>query len=580
MSGNTFEMINIGRLRMNEYNIRKFEANMTSQRQSRFDELVASITAVGILEPLVVRPAGDGFEIIAGERRYRAATISGLTELPCMIRTASDIEAFDLMVIENLQRDDLTPFETATAFHLYMDKHGRSADAVADLSLRTGVPVHAIRRMVRLLDLPPEILKSWRDGDITQTHAELLTRVGDAATASELLALCLRSKLSTRELAERIGATACDLERGFFDKHECLSCPDNTSVQSGLFADITPGGKCSNPGCFEEKQGAFFTQNWSASKTAKLFGTCGFRFGHRLGSDFRWITDNTDTSDRCKTCETFVSVLRLTGAVVSGYSRTCIGPAACFDELYTNKSETAPEIKEPEPAPETSVTDLPPVPAPVADLKKTAPSAPVKAPEKKPAAAPETGPVFDSSRGEKARKSFILRGLMSADTGILSQRLILLALAQQSLAARMQLSSGHGLPSAIGEKLAEAIFEINAEQLPEVMHEVAVSAIMSSADSMPEIWKYAADRFGIDVSRDWYFTETYLMGLNKSEIIRIGEEPGVGIWVDPLAVAYRQDKYAGKALMSLKKEELIDIIMKSGAALTGRVPAEVIGKRI
>jgi ParB family transcriptional regulator, chromosome partitioning protein len=586
MSNSRFEMIHISKLRMNEFNVRKFEANMTPQRQARFDELVASITAVGILEPLVVRQCGVEFEIIAGERRYRAAKIiadaatGGPDLVPCMIRVATDVEAFDLMVIENLQRDDLTPFETAMAFQLYFDKHGRSVDSVADLSLRTGIPVHAIRRLVRLLELPPEIVKAWRDGDITQTHAELLTRVGDAVTAAELLARCLRSKLSTRELAERIGATACDLERGFFDKTECLSCPDNTSVQSGLFSDITPGGKCSNPGCFEEKQAGYFTANWPNSKPAQMFGTCGFRFGHRLGPDYRWMLEHQESADRCKSCEAFISVLRLTGAVVSGYSRTCIGPRTCFDELYSKKQEPVITVDEPveqlEPDAIDKQTALPPA---AAEKKKSeVPPIQAKAPAKKTEPLTDSGPVYDFSRGERARKAFILRRLQSADSGILSQRLLMLALAQQSLAARMALST-YGVPGTTGVKLAEAIFEIHADSLPEAMHDAAVSAVMSGADSLPEVWQFAADRFGVDIPHEWDLCEAYLTGLNKSEIIRIGEEPGVGVWVDPAAVAYRQDKYKGKALMALKKEELIDIVLNSGATLVGRVPAEVIGKR-
>jgi hypothetical protein len=223
---------------------------------------------------------------------------------------------------------------------------------------------------------------------------------------------------------------------------------------------------------------------------------------------------------------------------------------------------------------------MPNTPAPAGDIEKPTASTPSPAePATKKAVKPaETGPVFDSVRGEKARKAFVLRSLMSADTGVLSHRLVLLALAQQSPAARMHLAE-HGVPGTTGEKLAEAIFDINADHLPEALHEAAVSVIMSGADSTPETWKYVADRFGIDISSSWCFTETYLTGLNKNEIIKIGEEPGVGIWVDPAAVTYRQDKYAGKALMALKKEDLIDIILNSGAALIGRVPAEVLGKR-
>jgi hypothetical protein len=138
----------------------------------------------------------------------------------------------------------------------------------------------------------------------------------------------------------------------------------------------------------------------------------------------------------------------------------------------------------------------------------------------------------------------------------------------------------YGIPSTATElKIAEAIFELHPDQLISATHEATVACIMGDGDNNTGIWSFVAGRFGIDVAHEWSITEIYLAGLNKSEIVRIGEEPGVGVWVDPAAVTYRQEKYKGKALMSLKKEELIDIIMKSGAELAGRVPQEVLGKK-
>jgi ParB/RepB/Spo0J family partition protein len=583
---NTFKMIPINRLEMNDYNIRRFEDNMTPQRQARFDELTESIRSVGILEPLIVRPNGfDKFEIIAGERRYRSAkTVAAddaAYEVPCMIRDVNEVDAFDLMLVENLQRDDLTPFETATAFREYMTRHANTTGAVSDLSLRTGIPVHAIRRMVRLLDLPSEVLSAWRDGILSQSHAELFTRVGDSGQISELLALCLRMKLSTRDLAERIGAIACELDRGFFDKTDCQTCPDNTSVQSGLFSDIVPAGKCGNPKCFEEKQAAFLTAYWSHSKAAKMFGTCGFRFGHRLEPEHRELRDNEQVADRCLDCDAFISVLRTTGAVVSGYSRTCVGPRPCFDALYREEPAPEPDTKETieEPSgqdPPAGETSPPPT---AAAPTKTAPkpAAAAKLEPKKPAAT-DSGPVYDAARGERARRAFIKDRLMNTGAETISYRLGLLALTLYSASARNYMCDLLGLGNgAVATKIAEAIFEIPGDDLYSTMRCAATASII--ADPTPDVWQFAADRFGIELEHDWAFTETYLSGLNKSEIVRIGEEPGVGIWTDGKAIEYREQHHHGKALMALKKEELIDIIINSGAELIGRVPQEIIGKR-
>lgn len=301
----TFQTIPLSQLVPNDYNARRF-AEMTPQRRARFEELVDSIHRKGILEPILVRILEDDkFEVIAGERRYRAA-LQVVTEdekdpadylVPCMVHEIDADAAFDMMVIENLQRENLTPFELASSFQQYLQRHGNSTESVGELSFRTGIPTHAIRRQVRLLHLSTEIITAWKEGIITQSHAELFTRIGDQHQALELLAACQRNKLTVRELAERIGSAAPDLDRGFFDKSECQHCHYNTTVQSGLFNDLTPSGKCGNSTCFEEKQSAFLQENWDKSKPAVQFGTRGFRFGHRI--DQVEQLGSHDTADRC-----------------------------------------------------------------------------------------------------------------------------------------------------------------------------------------------------------------------------------------------------------------------------------------
>jgi ParB family chromosome partitioning protein len=589
--GAFFAEISLDRLAPNDYNARRFQENMTPQRQARFEELVASVRKKGILEPLLVRSLdGERFEVIAGERRYRAALLAAEAWetaadylVPCMVRNVGDDEAFDLMVIENLHREDLTPFETARAFQDYLKRHGNTPEAVSDLAGRTGLPAHAIRRQVRLLDLPPEVLTSWRDGALSQSHVELFTRLADHAQALELLTLCLRLKLSTRELAERISAISPDIDKGFFDKAECLACGFNTSVQCGLFSDSAPGGKCGNATCFEDKQAAFLSENWLHSKAAEKFGTRGFRFGHRLAQEHREPITAPETAGRCLECDQFVSVLRLTGAVVSGYDRTCVGPRTCFEELYRNTPPSPAASPEPKTAPE---------PAPEQKGHAKQDPAPATSKSAKPAASPatkkttpptESGPVFSAPRGEKFREAFLkeaiperIKGL--TPTGPHSTRLWLLVLAIASPAVRSNLIAGLGLDRYIHvEDLAEKIFEVPLEQLGPELQGAVISHLISSPVPA-DVRAIVARQLEISLSRDWILGKDYLESLSKGEIVRVGEEPGVDIWSDDKLKAYKKDKYKGKALLSLKKEELIDLILNSGVELKGRVPAEVLGK--
>lgn len=605
-------------LQPNAYNARRFKENMTPQRQARFWELVASVREKGILEPLLVRmiSADAGFEIIAGERRYRAAchVIEELGispesyEVPCMIHDLDDDEAFDLMLIENLQREDLSPFEIATSFRDYLDKHGNTPDAVADLSARTGIPAHAIRRQVRIIALPEAIRAAWREGKITQSHAEHFTRLDDEAQALELLEVCLRGKLTVRELAERIGALAIDLDKGFFDQAGCQLCAYNTSVQSGLFADLTPAGKCGGPSCFEDKQGDFLGENWHKSKAHEKFGTNTFRFGHRLEGAVESI-NNRETAARCLACDAFASIVRLTGAIVSGYDRACIGPRACFEELYcqttiiypteedalaASREHLEPALSDddtpindvngcgrgreecPEDGPASEVTkeeikDLANTLAAVRDKKEATPPPPE-----------ETAPVYNAQRGERARKEFIREVLPKAiwsdgQTFGHQLRLALAALPISSPAARTHLSArlGHSNNDKI-DKLVKKIFEIPINEVLEALLQTAIASVLNDL-TMPAVWDLVAERFGVNVAMDWSLNDSYLNNLTKSEIVRIGEE--VGIWKDELVEAWRQKHYAGKALLALEKMQLIDCILNSGADLAGRVPAEVLGRK-
>lgn len=589
-----FALLPLAALQLNDYNARRFTENMTPQRQARFNELVESVRTMGVLEPLLVREvAAQHYEIIAGERRYRAAlrvvvdcaetggAAAGEYQVPCMVHEIDADQAFDLMVIENLQREDLSPFETATAFKAYLDRHGNSPAAANDLALRTGIPTHAIRRQVRMLELPEQLLAAWRTDTISLSHIELFTRVGDPEQVLELFETCKRLKLTTRELADRICASTPDLERGFFDKSDCLACQYNSAIQSGLFADILQPGKCSCPACFEIKQGAFLDEHWQESKLAQMYGTHGYRFSHRLSQDFREPIMWSEPAERCKDCDSCVSVLRLNGVVVSGYTRTCVGPRVCFEELYRSAPAAAAvgQVEKPEEAAGQSENENE-----NAENMNENPNQPPE-PPKKPAAPPEpTGPVFVAHRGEKFREIFFKEALatrindLPAD-GPQLQRLLLTAITLSCMAVRDDMAARLGLDKfATAKDYPSKIFLIPADDLPGELRSASLAWAIDSV-TVPAVRQFIAEQLGIDLSLEWSMTQNYLQSLDKSEIVRVGEEPGVEIWREEKAATYRQAKYKGKALRSLKKEELIDIILGSGAELTGLVPAEVLGKK-
>jgi ParB family transcriptional regulator, chromosome partitioning protein len=155
-------------------------------------ELGASIAKHGILQPIVVRPVGDGYQIVAGERRWRAAQKAQLHDIPAIIRNFDDAETLEIALIENIQRQDLNPIEEAETYRRLCDEFGHSASALADL-------VHKSRshvaNMMRLLELPPAIRDLVIEGRLSMGHARALLGSDDAL---RLAMIVIKQGLSVR----------------------------------------------------------------------------------------------------------------------------------------------------------------------------------------------------------------------------------------------------------------------------------------------------------------------------------------------------------------------------------------------
>jgi ParB family transcriptional regulator, chromosome partitioning protein len=166
--------------------IEQLDPNPNQPRQVMGDlsELIASIAEKGIIEPLVVRPRGERFQIIAGERRYQAAVQAGLHELPVVIRDVDDTEMLELALIENLQRKDLTPFEEAEALHGLADSCGYTHE---DLARRLGKSRTSVTESLALNGMPEEVRNLCRLADISSKS--LLLQVVRQDTPEKMTAL-------------------------------------------------------------------------------------------------------------------------------------------------------------------------------------------------------------------------------------------------------------------------------------------------------------------------------------------------------------------------------------------------------
>jgi ParB family chromosome partitioning protein len=178
------------------------------QPRDTFDEqalgaLADSIREVGLLQPVLVRPAGDGFELIAGERRWRAAQRVGLQAIPALVRETDDNTALEQALVENLQRDDLNPLEEAGAYQQLIEDFHLTHEQVA---ARMGKSRAAISNTLRLLQLPPSIQRAVREGQLTMGHARALLGTPDRAFQEALARRITKEDLSVRQVEEAVRA--------------------------------------------------------------------------------------------------------------------------------------------------------------------------------------------------------------------------------------------------------------------------------------------------------------------------------------------------------------------------------------
>jgi ParB family transcriptional regulator, chromosome partitioning protein len=178
------------------------------QPRTRFDDeaiqaLAASIREVGILQPVVVRRSGGGYELIAGERRLRAAKLAGLATVPVVLRDTDDSDTLREALIENIHREDLGPIELAEAFRELLEELGLKQEELAE---RVGVSRSQIANTIRLLQLPLDVQQQLTDRKIQAGHARALLSLGDPATQSSLSLRVVAEDLSVREVEELVRA--------------------------------------------------------------------------------------------------------------------------------------------------------------------------------------------------------------------------------------------------------------------------------------------------------------------------------------------------------------------------------------
>jgi len=251
------EFLPVAKVSESKSNPRKSFGDMT--------ELIESVRTKGVLVPVLCRPSADGWDLVFGARRLRAAQAAGLAEIPAMVREMTDREVLEVQVIENLQRADVHPLEEAEGFKALHEQYGV---AVEELAAKTGKSTAFVRNRLKLCSLHPSAKEAFFSGAINASVAQLLARMPEQLqekAASELLNFPNGTEpVSHRRALDFIQSRyMLSLTEAPFDVTDatlhpeagaCSTCPKRTGNQRELFSDVASEDVCTDPDCFAEKK--------------------------------------------------------------------------------------------------------------------------------------------------------------------------------------------------------------------------------------------------------------------------------------------------------------------------------------
>lgn len=507
-------------------------------------ELTDSVRANGIIQPILVRPVGpDAYEIVAGERRWRAAreAFGNDCEIPVLVRDLSDEEAETAALVENTARANMSATEEARRAQLLMRRHDNDREEVA----RTlGWSQKKLDSRLALTNLVPEVTTALDERKIALGHAELLAAAPREKQASTLQKI-IEHNLSVAFVRSALLKAAQDLGRAIFDKSECANCPSNSDRQSALFSEAIESGHCTNETCYTAKSETALSAKCDALRdevqTIRIV---------RLGEshDTRAITASgnlgvgEEQAKACRGCANFgATVSALPDSMGRVVSDLCFDGACHAGKVTAHLRATTPQ--------KTVVAK---------------PAAKGKTPNK--ASATNTSNEVPSN--VKMYRVAQWRTFAACEIG---------ANPHHAAALMLALIASHNASTFSGSKAVEAIGAIaertgnfaqhfsalktaSPEQHRDVATQTAVSALATVSENVLVDVMRAID---LDLSRHWTINAEFLGLLTKSGIEALASEIGLA--------AHMGDAY--KKAVSGKKAEVIAALLKAeGFDFGGIVP--------
>ncbi len=554
-----------------EINLREIRCNPRNPRKNfeglKFDELVESVRQKGVIEPIIIRPLPVSktkykYEVVAGDRRLKARELIAelkkdvQAKIPAVIRDLTDEQAFDLMIIENLQREDLTPFEEAWGFKEYYLEKGKGS--IPELATRIGKSAGYIRRKIAVLSLPPYVLKAWEKEEISFSHLEELRRLKSKEAVKEAFDYATGARFgmgvdgmaSKRQLKEHIDNAAPSLKDALFDleKQGCTTCGQNSDVQQELWkVGGMEGIHCLDKNCFKQKQNNHLQANWKQSKYRRRHGTNGFRFREDLQHGEFWSFEyGPRPIKKCKECPKFVTLLHVDGKIETG--QVCIGDEKCFETVQrSSRFMEAAVVRE----------------------------------EKKKQEGPRVYWHGEYFREEFLKKRLPEKYLLFGHADIKMARMALFAFVKLDNEILIFMAKIIKFKEHYEDKkLFERIAKMELEEIQELTQQCALLIIMRRQYPVTCAGRLAvAAHLGIDLAKEFAVTQDYLEHKTIWEMLEFGEKSGIFKSKKVQDYMVKTLKKKPEQFSNCKKTELIDVFLESGVNLIGKVPAEILPAR-
>lgn len=510
-------------------------------------ELTNSVREQGIIQPILVRPLNDGFQIIAGERRYRAvlAAFGEDSEIPAYIREMTDAEADAAALVENVQRANMSPTEEAAAAAKMVGRLNGDRDEAARL---LGWSRATIDKRLALMNCSASVRTALNERTISLGHAELLAALAKE-TQDKLLPVIVKEKKTVAELKGTIEQAASKLENAIFDKEECVACPHNSSLQGSMFAESITSGSCTNPSCYKTK-----TEDALTAITVGLKDEYPVIRIIRAGDNSSLVKLTSDgekgvgeeQAKACRACANFgAAVSALPQAMGNVYKDRCFDPGCNSKKIAARLSSEQAAVTPPVDAKTPTKSDA-------KATTSAAPTGKAEPAEKKAISVSESDRV-------KAYREKVWRLAMKKEIASSPELSV-----QYLIAICMNGSSRHINSAAItkaftkltGKEAGTADLGKNAklisESAPDVLSNMTTLLAASAMEQIDVHYlQQLAKHHALDLTKHWKLDKEFLDLLTKSEIEFVANQIGLG---QALGADF-------KKLFSEKKQDLIDKLL-------------------